>query len=149
MRYLVRFWARNPGQQSKRLDETLGKEKLFWRVTLPPPLLGPLRWLWTHPGQPREHRQCLMMDSAGVRLLVAGCILQKRMLVIRWYPLKEREPKQDWVEGEVQLWCKPNKVMANLMGSSEFAHQSVPIWQKWSALISSTYVAPGCPTQEG
>lgn len=31
--------------------------------------------------------------------------------------MKEREPKQNWAEEEDKLWCKANKVMANLVGS--------------------------------
>lgn len=31
--------------------------------------------------------------------------------------MKEREPKQNWAEEEAKLWCKANKVMANLVGS--------------------------------
>lgn len=32
-------------------------------------------------------------------------------------PVKEGEPEWDRVEVEAQLWGKPNKVMANLVGS--------------------------------
>lgn len=74
----------------------------------------------------------------------------ERMLLTGCCPVKEGEPERDCVEVETQLWGKPNKVMANLMGSCEMSlFIRVSISGRNGQLISPPPLVTGCPRKGG
>ena len=48
-----------------------------------------------------------------------------------------RDKKQNWAEGEVELWCRYNKVLANPLGSSG-ALESIGVAPQWAEVTVIT-----------
>ena len=66
--------------------------------------------------------------------------------------VKGRERKQDWVKGSVKPQCRPNKVLANPVGSPgvSVAQQSGPHWTRMVMPFSphlTQSLAEGCPRE--